>query len=248
MSLLQPQREELEDLVSYISSFPPDELRNILEKLKPETRQKIIDSYYWIGRYLDCFLQKPGNPLLESGLKEEKQKYIEKKATFWLLQSNLLFQAEQFLKDEAVKRNITYHWQTWVDLEKQLIVEHFLCLILGYDEVFWESLPAQIFNKSLKGEIKYHSGEITEKDFNNSQKQLNNAKQKLNNTPEYDEKIKSQSFWTKFCEDVFEKYKKQLPGYIPWLTSLEIELPNKYALNDGAFVDYPGRGQGKKQI
>lgn len=236
-------------LVSYIADFPPDEAWEAVKALlKPETANGVKNYYFWIGEYLDSFLQKRGNPLSNSSLEEELQHYIQSKATHLLLQANLLFQAEEYIKHEARKKGISYPWQTWVDLEKRLIIEDFLCLVVTYNENFWESLPAQTHNKSLRDEIRYQSGKLTKKDYRNNQQKLNKAKAKLKNSPEYDEKLTRYAFWSTFCQSVFEKYKKQLPGYIPWLTSQEIELPNKYALNDGAFVNYPGRGQGKKQI
>jgi hypothetical protein len=252
--VIQLAREQKE-ISLCISGFPPVEIWDYVKpRLNPQTAQGIENLYLWGGRYLDCFLEKQSNPLSNSGLTEELQKYVQSKATYWLMQGNLLFQAEKHLKSEAKTRRIPYPWQSWADLNKQLIKEEFISLIAPDCSEFWESLPAKTFNESRNGVIQYFKNEIEslnndidkEKYRRNCDK-LQEKKSKLKNSPDFDERIHQLMPWTQFCERVFKMYKKEFPGFLPWLESQNnMQLTHKFAIIGGQLKEYPGRKTKRK--
>ena len=237
------------DFVSYLLEFPPLEIwQQIKPNLSPRVAANFENLYLWGARYLDNFLETRGSPLPSSGLPEEFQIYVESKATLWLLQGNLLFQAEKYIKLEAESQGITCDWQSWADLNKQLILEEFKLLITTQLVDFWESLPIRTLEELKRDAIKYLNDSIHESEFKRSCDEWEKSKAKLKNSFNDVERTKKLMPWTTFCFGVFEKYKRKLPGFFPWAEFRYSEgLPQltKFAIINGELVKYPGRGRGK---
>lgn len=243
-NLIQGNRE----LAFYLSKFPPIEIWQQLKlNLSPETARGFENLYIWAGRYLDRFLEQQANPLPDSDLPEELQTYIESKATFWLLQGNLAFQAEKYVKAELENQGLTYTWQSWADLNKQLILEEFKYLICLESLDFWESLSVRSLEDSSRDAIKFLDDSISDTVFKRSCDKWEKDKSKLKNLFN-DAEIKRELMpWTIFFSQTCEKYKKKLPGFLPWAKFYPQNLPpsTKFAIVNGQLKKYPGRGQGK---
>lgn len=238
-----------QELCAYISGIPPHEIWEYIKpSLNPQTVDGIENLYFWVGEYLKNQNKGKKNPVHTAGLTEDFQHHIEAKATFWLIQNNLLFQAEKYLRQEAATMRIPYPWESWTELSKHLVWEEFISLVYSDSIDYFESLPARSFNESLQTEIQYLKNESeklndskSQKKYEASTQKVENQKSKIKNSKDQD-LTKQIMFWTCFCEYVFKKHKKKLSGFGPWVEShKKMRLPHKYALIDGELRIYPGR-------
>jgi hypothetical protein len=245
------------ELAAYILTIPPEEMwEEIKTLLPPKTAENIENLYLWGSKYFDNFLKSKPNPVPESGLQEEFQLFCEYKGTYWMLLSNLIFQAERYIKDEATERKLDYQWESWSDLAKRIIWEEFIYLLCTSIIETWESPNGKTIEQGTKKCIKFLNDELLPRASQTST--LDELRKKL--TVEDLKQNHSQDMlnihctlmpWSVLVEEVCEKYKDRLSAFHPWVNhKYPTSLPRiqKHAFINGEFKTYPGRGKGKEWI
>lgn len=257
MNLTKKQKQELKKIALYVLGLPPAEIRDLLRSsIEPESYIGTIIYWNWVGGYLDAYFNDKSDPLTQFEDQENLRCWVELaryRGNAYIQQSILIFQAERWIKSEAAESGIEYPFKKRSDLLKHLFLEDCLNYVAKFSEGFHESYSRKQAVERLADSCKYLSGEknmIPAKQWERWQKEDS----KLNKEDLYKYRP-----WNKFCKQVFENHKRNLPSFNAYVAALNeftwlyghpespcYEHAKKYSIQDGVIKDYPGRSKGKK--
>jgi len=247
------EKAELKEAAVHIwHDVPPlEQWVKIRQILSPQAAININDMWEWLGISLHAFFGDYPDPLPYSGLGEAFKELIQEKSTEYVTLSLLIFQAERFLQQEALKLGLPIIWEKRSDILKMWAYEHCRYQILLCSLEDWESHSEQSREERFKKIEKYVLGKLEdvlekreEEEFSKLEKKWQKEDEKLCR-PSLDP-IGERPF-TYFCVQVFWKYRQQLPAFEPWVRSTpHIPGVGKFRWLNGAIRSYPGRGKAKK--
>lgn len=241
------EKTELKEAATYIwYDVPPlEQWVKIRQELPPQAAIHINDMWKWVGISLHAFFGDYPDPLPYSGLEETLKQLVQENSTKYATLSLLIFQAERFLQQEALKLGLPIIWDKRSDILKIWAEEHcryqiLLCLLED-----WESHSEKSREERLKKIEKYVLRELKEEEFLKLEEKWEREDAKLCR-PSLDP-IGERPF-TYFCVQVFYKYCDQLPAFKPWVQSTPHVLGvGKFRWFDGAIRFYPGRKRNKRK-
>ncbi len=237
--------EKLRSVAADIRRFPPFEAW--AENWRNDPLNAINTKLYWewLGRSLDAYFCGRSDPLEDSGLNDTPQAIIQYNSNRYIILSVLIFQGEKFLKKEAKTLGKNYPFSNRSDLLKELALEECRYSTLLSLQGYWESHSQRQRNERLREYQKLLKGKIPA--INNTQlKRWDKEDSKLRRDDTLSSKARP---WMHFCIKVFTKYHKELPAYKPFIETLGIPKYGdikKFAIIDGVFRNYPGRGSNKR--
>lgn len=247
VSIPSKERKALKEFAAYVAGLPPlEEWVNIRQMLDPKNAVDTQLYWGWLGRSLDAFFGDRSDPLENSGLGDTLQAVIQENSTKYILLSAAIFQGEKFLRREARALGIDYPFNTRSDLLKELALEECRADILLLLQDHWESHSERQRNERLRDSQKFLKGEISEAGYAILKERWAKEDSKLHRD---DTLISSAKPWTKFCVEVFTKYRQKLPAYEVFLQTLGIPKygnVKKFAIIDRVFREYPAPRRNKQ--
>jgi hypothetical protein len=147
------EKSELKPAAAYIKQLPRllQQWSETHENLNPIIASSIKGSWFLLGMSLDAFFLDSPNPLPEINLGEEVERMIEAETAKYLSLSLLLFQAEPFLRREALAQCIDLENLRCSNFLKLWAREWCICEIVLYLQPHWEGYSqAQGRNASAK--------------------------------------------------------------------------------------------------
>jgi hypothetical protein len=240
------QLKELKKAAISISGIPPlEEWVEIRKKLSPANAVGTQLYWEWLWQSLYAYSSDQPDPLEHSGLNEDFQAIIQENSNRYIILSALIFQGEKFLKKEAKDLGINYHFPRRSDLIKELALEEYHHGIFVTLQECWESHSEKQRNERLREGQKLIAGEISREKYN----MLIDRWQKEDSKLQRDDTLTlGTKPWTWFCTNVFYKYRKKLPAYDSYISTLGIPKygnVKKFAFVNGEVKNYPGRGKCK---
>lgn len=234
---------ELRSVAAYIEGLPLLEARvQVRQKVDPENAANTELYWRWLGKSLDAYFSDKSDPLETSGLDDTFQAVIQHNSNMYINFSTLIFQGEKFLKKEAKILGRNYPFDKRSDLIKQIAYEEYDYKTFLSLQKHWESHSKRQRDERLRENQKFAQGRISEKKYNILLERWSkeDAKLQRDGTPAF------LLFWTHFCANVFDKYKKNLPAYKDLIKELGIPKygnVKKFVIIDGIFSDQPSRGR-----
>lgn len=237
--------EALRSVAADIRRFPPFEEWVEIRRIDPQNATNTQLYWEWLGRSLDAYFCGRSDPLEDSGLNDTLQAVIQDNSNSYIILSVLIFQGEKFLKKEAKTLGKIYPFNNRSDLLKELALEECRYKTLLSLQEHWESHSERQRNERLREYQKHLRGESSA--INNTQlKRWDKEDSKLHR----DDTLSSKAMpWMHFCMEVFTKYREKLPAYKLFIETLGIPKYGgikKFAIIDGIFRNYPGRGSNKR--
>lgn len=239
-----PDLQELLEFREYVSRLPPPEL---CQGLKEKASFNIGAYWFWLGQSLEAFFSDKSDPLWVKGLTEEFCAIVQGGTHKYLMWSAIIFQGERFLKSEAQERGINYPFHKRSDLLKCLALEECQTTIWFSRQECWESYSEAQRNERASTVRQCLCGVMSKTQLSARKKRWAKEDTKLSR----DNAVIRRDLmpWTYFCGEVFEKYRKKLPGFEAWADAVGILATNsrlkKFAFLNGELKEYPGRGKGK---
>lgn len=245
--MVKGNRKELKAIADFMSNLPPKSWQDIWGKLDPIVAENMKAAWLVTGKSLDAYFSEQPNPIYDLDIPEAFKEYIQRQTSFYATLTLVMFEAEAFIRQEAEKLGIAFvtNWSR-KDFVKNWMVEDCAESIWLYTQEFWESQSPTKVNDRLKDLKKITNGTLSS----------DRAKLLYSRWESEDSKLHrpQKSFnkpWISFCINVFSIYRKEIPS-LPALEALIFKpIPNKvfnekFAINNGKKVVYPGRGKGKK--
>jgi hypothetical protein len=216
--LSETQKIELKPTANYIKRLPGiiKEWTEIRRKLAPEIASSIEGSWSLLGLSLDAFFSDVQDPIPSLKLEEGVEEMIQKETQKYLSLSVLLFQAEHFLREEALAQGIEIENFRRSDFVKIWAVEGCICEIMLYLQFHWEGYSQAQWKERKRETIRHANGEIEDSAWEFMQRRWNKEDSKLNlGTPSPESCMP----FSKFCIEVFQKNRSKL-GEFPHFTEL----------------------------
>ncbi len=240
------EKSELKPAAAYISGLPKviREWAKIREELEPDIMISIENFWPLLGISLDAFFSDAPNPLFSLQLDEDVERLIQKHTSKYLSLSILLFQAESFLREEAHAQGIPLNNLKRSDFLKIWAIEECLGETLLYLQNHWEGYSRNQWKERRRESQRYAEGEISESRWEilNARWAKEDSKLALGEPPP-----ESQMPFTKFCLDVFKKYRQRLPEFARFTELLlDEDFSLKVFIVNGKHYESPRR-KGKKQ-
>lgn len=206
------EKSELKPAAAYIKRLPLlfQEWFEVREKLAPRIAASIEGSWPLLGLSLDAFFSDMPNPLPDLNLGEGVERMIQCETAKYLSLSILLFQAEHFLRREAIAQGINIENLRRSDFVKIWAIEGCICEIVLYLQTHWEGYSASQWKERKRESLRYADGEIEETAWERMLKRWQEEDSKLalgNPSPE------SCMPFSQFCLEVFRKYRSKLPEF-----------------------------------
>lgn len=229
-----------------MKKMPPDSVkRSVLLKMTPEKSAKFITRWRYIGEAVDAFFNDTINPIDTYNLDSDLKEIINFRASYYFRMAIVIFEAEKFLKEEALKSGLNYPFKKRSELLKTLAWEecHFdlLCLTAPFQES-----ASGANQKALKNNDRaFYNDEISEEKHKKTMRKLLQEWSHLTGCLDELSKVCP---WTNFCDKVIIKHRKQIPSFSFWAEWHTTPRDcYKYAFQEGSILRYPGRGKSTKK-
>lgn len=242
-----PLKNDLKSAIAYIQELTP--LNKWLEiEPYPEDDNLIkkVETYWdFLGKSLDAFFGDAPNPILNSDLPKELHSLVQKATSDQLILSIIIFESEHFIKKEAQEQGIEYPFALRSELLKQLAFEECFWRVIFALQNCYESISTAQFKERSRVERKFFKNEITNSDYEAALEKWDKENSKLLQPDLPDES--QMKFWTVFCENVFRKYKSDIPS-IELLANTFTSPKGKFRkgmIINGQAAESKSRGRGK---
>jgi hypothetical protein len=240
------KKREIKDITAYISSLPEFERWVDSAHLKPELITAMRLVWIYLGKAIDAFFNDEPNPTDSPYLQDWLKDILKAKVPIYTSLTVLLFDAEKYIKEEAVKEGWDFvkSWKRsdmlkyWAYEESRYEVDFWL-------QDFWESDTSEKTNDRIQRAAMYLLGEVSEERNKLELERWAREAAKLYRPQELP--FEEMCPWFCFCMNVFKKYKDELPtykGFISAMSSVRARR-KKIVLENQEIKDYPGRGKGK---
>lgn len=206
------EKSELRPAAAYIKQLPGilQQWSEIRQKLAPRIASSIEGSWPLLGTSLDAFFSDAPNPIPSLNLGEEVERMIQRETAKYLSLSILLFQAEDFVRKEALDQGIDIENLRRSDFVKIWALEGCICEIVLYLQSHWEGYSASQWKERKRECLRYASGEIEESAWELMLERWQREESKLAlGTPPPE----SYMPFTQFCLEVFKKYRSKLDEF-----------------------------------
>lgn len=206
------EKKELKDSASYIQSLPKP-VKNwsqIRPFFSPKIAYSIEESWKLLGMSLSAFFSDTPNPLPDLMLEKEVDQMIQAETSKYLSLSILLFQAEHYLRKEAIIEGTDLSNLRRSDFVKLWALEGCICEIILYRQHHWEGYSQAQWKERKRETIRYSKGEIEQTAWERMVVRWKEEDSKLalgSPSPE------SCMPFSQFCIEVFKKYRAQLPEF-----------------------------------
>ena len=238
------QKIELKRSAEYIKQLPKiiNEWAEIRRKLAPGIASSIEGSWNLLGLSLDAFFSDIQNPIPSLNLEEGVEKMIQNETQKYLSLSILLFQAEPFLREEALAQGIEIENFQRSDFVKIWALEGCICEIILYSQFHWEGYSQAQWDERRREAIRHATGEIEDSAWDLIQIRWNKEDSKLSLGSPSPESCMP---FSKFCIEVFQKNRSKL-GEFPHFTELWLgeDFPLKTFIINGESKESKRRRRG----
>jgi hypothetical protein len=241
---ISKEKPEFKEAAVYINSLPPvEQWVKIRTLLPPHVAVNTDNIWKWLGLKLHASFGNYKDPLPESGLTEALQQLIQDKHDEYELLSDLIPQAEPFLQQEVIARNLQIPWKKRSDILKGLAYEDCISgILLDLTSLTedWTSHSERSRSNRMTIVSRFLLGELTEEEGAKLKEEWIREDAKLLR-PSL--KIEEECPLTRFCYFVFWKYRKHLPTYEAWAKSKPTDGQGQFAFINRELKRYPGRGK-----
>ncbi len=237
------EKSELRSAAAYIKQLPGmlQQWSEIRQELAPRIASSIEGSWPLLGISLDAFFSDVPNPIPSFNLGEAVEGMIQKESAKYLSLSILLFQAEHFLRKEALDQGIDIENLRRSDFVKTWALEWCICEIVLYLQTHGEGYSASQWKERKRESIRYASRKIEETKWELLQIrwQQEDSKLSLGSPPP-----ESCMRFSQFCIEVFKKYREKLPEFAHFTELwLDEDFPLKTFIINGETKESKHRGK-----